>query len=174
MFLSQSFPLVHVHIKQWYLKVQVSRCARVQRKFIKFRVIYQTLAVSSKGMKIRIRIWNKFKTKKEVLKINQVTHADIGSPVSFWLLQRDKVCFLVFLFLFLNWTQVIFHKETSCSLITGNLHYVKTVFHQNWFALQLQCCIPQSMLHRSHSYSAVWCKKMTKSWDFMNYGRQLR
>lgn len=104
---------------------------------MKFTVIYQTLAVSSKGMKIRIRIWNKFKTKKEVLKINLITHADIGSPVSFWLLQRNKVWFSLSGVFLINWTQVKFHKETSCSLITGNLHYIKTVFHQNWFALQL-------------------------------------
>lgn len=55
----------------------------MQRNFIKFTIIYQILTVSSGDVKIRIHIWNTFKRKTEVLKINLIADTATGSPVSF-------------------------------------------------------------------------------------------
>lgn len=61
----------------------MSRCVKVQRKFIKFTIIYQIFTVSSRGVKIRLCIWNTFKRKTEVLKINLIADTATGLPVSF-------------------------------------------------------------------------------------------
>lgn len=166
MFLSQSFPLVQIHTQQWYLKVPVSRCVKVQRKFMKFRAIYQTLTASSGSMRLRIRIWNTFKTKKEVLKINLITLTAIGSPVSFLLLQADKVWFKnIYLLSKKKKTEICFHKEISCFLIRGDRWEPPLrkdfILSETIGTAVTVLCITVFTLHKSHNYSAVWHKDMT-------------
>lgn len=125
----------------------MSRWVKVQRRFIKFSSVCYMLAVPPRGMKIRILLWNTFK--KEVLKISPIARTAIGSPVSFWLLEGDKLLlrgtftFSWVLFLFLKHAKL--HKGTSCSLwyLGQPIHYIKTAFHQKYFALQLECSVLQ-------------------------------
>lgn len=44
---------------------------------------YLSDIVPSRGVKIKIQIWNTFKRRTKVLKINLTADTDTGSPVSF-------------------------------------------------------------------------------------------
>lgn len=86
-----------------------SSSVKVQRKFIKFAIIYQTPTASSEIVKIITQIWNKFKRKKEVIKINFIALTAPGSPLSFGLFWRPKVLMgNIDFFLFFSFLKNIF------------------------------------------------------------------